>query len=445
MNESFRTFSSFSVLLGIVMSIMAVRIVFADDYSSTNFMNNNPVINAFGGTSSSTNFSSVQSGDEVGAGESTSTSFTLRTGFEYFDSFAPKSRNWRWYDDQGNETPSDPLADENVAPSAVSGGNIMKLRISIAETADIGAEFVKFKLQYSTSSDFSSGGYDLVEQASCVGNSVWCYANGAGADNALIASSTLSDADPCLASVGDGCGTHNESATSTSPYGHGKSMVKEYEFTVKESGAVTNTVYFFRAFDVSSTSTVPLDTGESYPSLSTNGAQLTFAISGLATSTATEGVTTEINTTSTSVPFGALLVGDPVVAAQRLTISTNAAQGYQIFAYQQQGFAGAYGDEIEPIVGTNASPTDWSTGCDPGFTGCFGYHAGDDVLLTGTSTRFSADDTFARFTTTPAEIAYSPAPVADENTDMVYKVEAHQNQPAGDYNTSLVYIVVPTF
>ncbi len=419
-------------------------LVFADEYTSTNFTSDNPIVNGFGGTATSTSFSTTQGGEEVATGESTSTNFALLSGSMYYDSFTPKSKNWQWFDDEGSETPVTALAAENVAPSAVDTDNVVKLRISISETADIGAQFVKFKLQYSTSSDFSTGGYDLAPLWNCTGSSVWCYADGAGADNALITTAVLSDPNSCVASVGNGCGTHNESATSTSSYDHGKSMVKEYEFTLVESGAISNTVYFFRAFDVSSTSSVPLDTGETYPSISTNGAQLTFSINGLATSTATEGISTEIGTTPTGVPFGSLLLGDPVIAAQRLTVSTNAAQGYQIYAFQQQGFLGPYGDEIEPVAGTNASPTGWSTGCYSTSTGCYGYHAGEDVL-SGGSTRFSANDTFAKFTASPAEIAYSSGPISNDDTDMVYKVEAHQDQPAGDYSTGVVYIVVPTF
>ena len=149
--------------------------VFAQEATSNGFLMRNSTVNTLGGSGTSTSFSSIQSGDQIGGGESTSTNFLLDTGFLYFDSYTPKQQNWRWYDDETNETPTTPLAGENVAPSNVSTSNTIKLRVTIAETADIGATNVKYRLQYATSTDFASGAY-VVETANCSTNSVWCYA-----------------------------------------------------------------------------------------------------------------------------------------------------------------------------------------------------------------------------------------------------------------------------
>jgi hypothetical protein len=78
-------------------------------------------------------------------------------------------------------------------------------------------------------------------------------------------------------------------------------------------------------------------------------------------------------------------------------------------------------------------------------TGCWGYHSGDDTLIGG-STRFTLNDTFAQFaTTTLQEIVYNSGPVTNEVTDMVYRTEIHQLQPAGSYTVQLQYIIVPIF
>ena len=76
--------------------------------------------------------------------------------------------------------------------------------------------------------------------------------------------------------------------------------------------------------------------------------------------------------------------------------------------------------------------------------GCFGYHTSETVLAGG-STRFAADDTYAGFSSTLSEVAYSGTPVNNKTTNVVYKVEAHDLQAAGSYTTSLAYIVVPVF
>ena len=441
-----RTFT-ISLLSSALIAVIGMSFgahVFAQEATSGGFLMRNSTVNTLGGSGTSTSFSNVQSGDQVGGGESTSTNFLMDTGFLYYDSYTPKQQNWRWYDDETNETPTTPLASENVAPSNVSTSNTIKLRVSVAETADIGATNVKYRLQYATSSDFSSGAY-VVEATSCLNNSVWCYADGGGVDNALISTAVISDSGPCAASVGTGCGTHNEFATTTSTFTHQKSTVAEFEFTIKESGSAGNTVYFFRLINVTNGTSVPLNTSKTYPSLSSAAATLSFSIGGIASATFTSGTTTTIDSTSISVPFGSLLTGTSALGAQRLTVTTNAAQGYEIFSYATQGFVGSQAAEIPPVTGTNSTPLGWTSGCSVGSSGCYGYHT-NEAVLAGGSTRFAANDSYAKFSTTsPDEVAYSTGPSSARSTDIVYKTEIHNLQTADSYTTNVVYIVVATF
>ena len=426
------------------LGVVIVPHVFAEDFTSANFISRDPIMSDFGGGATSANFEAINSGGQTITGESLSTNFLLRSGFLYFDSFAPRSQNWRWYDDETNETPTSALSAENVAPSNVAEGNLIKLRIALKETASIGGKDIKYKLQFSTYSDFSQGVNTAVAIASCNGSSLWCYADGSGADNGIITTKVLTDSDACVSSVGNGCGTHNESSTVASTFTHKKDATTEFEFTIKSSGAASNTTYFFRAFNVTASTSVPLNTGETYPSLSTEGAQLSVSIGGLSSGTATEGITTDVTSSATAIPFGTLSFGSEVEAAQRFTISTNAAAGYQIFAFQTQGLIRSGPSEILPVTGTNESPTSWATGCLSSASGCYGYHVGDDSLASG-STRFVANNTYAKLETTAKEVAYSSVPVSNETTDIVYKLQITNQQEAGSYDSSLVYIIVPTF
>jgi len=440
------TFSATPVAVALVALLsfaLLSRLVFADVGSSQDFRSSQS-INDFGGGATSTSFQSVTTGGQIVTGQSSSTSFVLSTGYQYFDSFAPLQESWRWYDDESDETPTTPLESENVAPSDIFNNNIIKLRAVVKETAGIGEEAAKFKLQYSTSTDFSSGAYDVQEQIDCNGTSSWCYADGAGVDNAVISTSIISDADSCSGSVGDGCGTHNESGISISSFTHKKDASAEYEFTIVSQGTIPNTVYFFRLFDVVASSAVPLDSGKTYPSLSTQGGTLSFSITGVASSTTAGGATTNIDTTATEVPFGTLPIGTPITGAQRIDVSTNANSGFEVYAYQKQGLIGDGGQQISPIPGTNDSPSGWTSACTASLPGCFGYHT-NEAVLAGGSTRFAADDTYAHFTQFPSEVAYSSVPVENHTTDLVYKVEAHDLQAAGDYMTDVTYVVVPVF
>ena len=155
---------------------------------------------------------------------------------------------------------------------------MIKLRIAVAEIARIGAGNVKLRLQFATSSAFSDNGTFVAEEGGCTTASVWCYGNGAGVDNAIISTAVLSDPDVCVASSGNGCGTHNESGTSTSSFVHAASTTKEYEFTIQSYGASPNTVYFFRVFDTGAHLPVLVNTGAMYPSISTSGTSLSFNI-----------------------------------------------------------------------------------------------------------------------------------------------------------------------
>lgn len=423
------------VVIGV---LVLVELAQAEDATSTNFISRDPVMSIFGGNSTSASFEQLNAGGQIVVGESTSTSFILRSGFLYFDTYTPRSQNWQWFDDETNETPTTSLAAENVAPTNVVNGNIIKLRLTINEIAGVADTDIKFKIQFSESSDFSQGVSDVVSTTTCASNSLWCYGDGVDTDNDSITTLVLTDS--------TAAGTHNE-GTTTSAFDPAASTATEFEFTIKHAGARANATYFFRAFDVTNNKAVSLNTEETFPSLSIEGTTLTFTIDGLAISTVTEGITTDVSTTPTGIPFGTLSFDTETEAAQRLTVDTNATEGYQIFIFERQGFLhSAYSAvEIDAVTGTNASPTGWSTGCVSSASGCYGYHAGDDSLDSG-STRFAANNTYAQFSTTTAEeIAFNSGPVTSEATDIVFKTKITNQQEAGDYSSSVVYIVVPTF
>jgi len=103
------------------------------------------------------------------------------------------------------------------------------------------------------------------------------------------------------------------------------------------------------------------------------------------------------------------------------------------------------GTYIKPITNTNAVPASWATGCDVNATSCFGYHSGDDTLQGG-STRFSAIDTYAQMsTTTLEEVAFNSQPVANETTDIVFRLLVRQMQDAGQYESRMMYVSIPVF
>ncbi len=355
--------------------------------------------------------------------------------------YGPVVSHWRFYDDETNFTPTVPLANEDQTPSGIDFDDLFKLRVSVAETSGANGTDAKFKLQFSRDPSFATS-TDVVAIADCQANSLWCYADGAGVDNDPIDSAVISDTASCSGGVGAGCGTYNEStSTLTATVDHQAYATSEFEFTLKHAGARVNTVYYFRLWNIQDDEVVPAS--------STNPSVLSATSTINATSTSVtagytiDGFSSDVDTSPTLVPFGDVPFNSTYYAIQQLALSTNATEGYRVFAFMDQPLTNTYGGSIPSVLGTNAAPQSWASGCTSGMTACFGYHTSDDVLLGG-SARFAPDDTFAAMTTTPAEIIYSAAP-GTEVHDIVYALEVGDEQPAGDYTAAITYIITPVY
>ncbi|MCK5212007.1 fibronectin type III domain-containing protein, partial [Candidatus Parcubacteria bacterium] len=393
-----------------------------------------------GGTPTSAWFFSAHYGNY--AGESFDSDSGDPRGYIIWDdspSYTPKSQDWRWFHDQDSLTPLAGAVATNTAPLTIGVNNNLKLRITINETSGISGENVKLRLQFSTSSDFSENIYYVGEIGS---STAWVYSNGAGNDNEIISTRIHSDATANA--------THNESGISYSAYDHNLSTPAEWEFTIYNNNAATNTVYYFRPFatyyDIYSTSSkaVIYNGSEGYANLMVSDASLSLTVSGVVSNTVIDNITTDFSTTPGQVAFGDLTIGAEFEGAHNFTITTNAEFGYQLFIYQRQDLISDVGSAIDPISTTNLNPGAWTINPNPSG---FGYHTTDDTLsdIGLGSSRFSAFNTYAQFNSSPEEISYSSIPVANENVDFVYKVQAENLQEAGDYVTEVVYVIVPTY
>lgn len=357
--------------------------------------------------------------------------------------YTPVVSNWRWYDDETNVTPDIPLAAEQVTPIELAASNTVKLRVALTEIEGAPGEDIKFNLQYSQWSDFRDGGTTLTATTSCDGvTRTWCYQDGAGVDNATLSSSTLSGGHSCQSGVGTGCGTVNEASGLVGTYDQAVFTTSEHEFTLLHNSVGYDQVYYFRLYDA--TNGTPVLASVENPSITTAGAALTFTVSGLDANQVFEGVTLDATTTATSIDFGTLPFGTSVEAGQRLTVYTNGTEGYRVYLDAGQQLTNTYGDEIQPITSTNESPTPWSTACAGGAVSCFGYHVGDNILYDG-SLRFALDDSYAALGALPVEVMASGMPVTFDTSEVIYRTQVSEAQPAGEYMTTLRYIVVPVF
>jgi hypothetical protein len=365
-------------------------------------------------------------------------------GYNYYPQlrtagFTPIVNRWRWYDDADSDPPSTPLAVEQSAPSGVAGENVILLRVSIDEIKHVAGNNVNLKLQYSEYADFSVVS-DMTPTSTCTENSLWCYADVIKADRSLISSAVVSGVDACVVGVGDGCGLHIESDEIVLGDVHEADANREYAFAIKQAGARANAVYYFRVYDV--TNSEPIIASTTYPSLVAEPTELTSILTSVASGTVVAGVEADVDTTPTSIAFGSIPTGNTYEAIHRLTITTNATEGYQLLMYAGGQLTNQYGDVIEPITATNNAPAGWNTACN-GVTSCFGYHT-TDATLRGGSTRFAPEDSYAALSVAPQEIMYSSVPTSDTH-DIIYRISVPDDQPAGDYETNIMYISVPVF
>lgn len=356
--------------------------------------------------------------------------------------YAPETKNWRFYDDAENETQSTAMSSENVSPIEVQNQNIFALRVTVGEKKNVTGQNVKFSLQYDEDPNFSSP-QNVVSTSSCSATSTWCYADGGAIDNATITTRILSDSATCSLGVGNGCGTHNESANYVTGFTHQASANKEFVFYLQHAAARAGAVYYFRLFEVFEDVPVPAASGEVYPSLVAETPKLTLGILGLNAGVSTAGITTTATTTPNTVTFGSLPIGIDAFAAHRISVNTNATEGYRVLSFARQQLLNDYGTAIPSITGSNSSPTSWATGCSGLATGCVGYHT-TDATLANASTRFAPLDSYAGLHTDLAEVMYSSIP-ANDTHDIVYRVRVHQTQPAAVYRTEVIYVAVPSY
>lgn len=357
--------------------------------------------------------------------------------------YLPAQQDWRWYGDEAVLTPVVPLAGENVAPVELEKSDIVKLRVLVDEQNNLSQSDARFRLQYSTAADFATFA-DVAASGNCTSSDVWCYADGAGADNATITAAVLTNTDSCVSGIGAGCGTHTESDIPLTGFTHQALSATEYEFTVQyqEISGYYGQVWYFRLYDVVNNDVVERASGASYPSVVGESGSIDFTVAGLPVGTSTEGVVINASTTPSSITFGELVPNQERRAGHRLTVDSNAVGGYQVTMAMRQALQNEDADEISTIAGTNASPVSWSAGC-AGLPSCFGYHSGDDTL-SGVAGRFALDDTYAAPTTTPAEIMYS-AVSASESEDVLYRLVVGGTQAPGNYTTDVSYLVTPQF
>jgi hypothetical protein len=178
-----------------------------------------------------------------------------------------------------------------------------------------------------------------------------------------------------------------------------------------------------------------------------------FAILGLATSTAINGTSTTGSTTADTIPFGTLTAGQIKTLGQRLTVSTNARNGFVVTVESDgnlQSSNGAIIDNFQNGSDVAGPGTAWSAPtnniADATTWGHWGVTSNDADL----ASPFAANNFMAASTTPRTVFTHNgPADGILQNVgevELAYQIQITPLQEAADdYNTTLTYIATPTF
>lgn len=169
-------------------------------------------------------------------------------------------------------------------------------------------------------------------------------------------------------------------------------------------------------------------------------AELTFGISGHVGSC--NGAAQNGIASATDVSLGSVSAASNRVAAQDLTVTTNAAGGYTIYARYSNPLTGPGGQTLADVSGTHASPVSFPAAG----TAAFGYTTSESALGSGTADRFTnGGPKWAAFTASNAEVSRATAPADTDTVCLAYQAGISPTIPAGTYSTTIIYTAVASF
>ncbi len=198
--------------------------------------------------------------------------------------------------------------------------------------------------------------------------------------------------------------------------------------------------------------------------------QLTFKIAGIANSQTACGGTTSVTTTGNLIAFGTIDAVTPKDAAQKITVTTNAAGGYVISALSSDQMsldgAGCSGDGLNntaciPGHSSAGTPLPWANQLGGRFGFTMNVISGDtyqnddvpNVLAAFSYNGTQAADTTAGWSSfVDAEASGSALPIITnlkstngDEVDVCYRILSASDTEPGDYQTSITYTITASF
>ena len=185
---------------------------------------------------------------------------------------------------------------------------------------------------------------------------------------------------------------------------------------------------------------------------------LVFTVTGVASGQSVNGETVSTTSTATAINYGSVASGTPVVAAQDLSVTTNAANGYVITVHEDQDLTAGNGSVIGLFKdgAQTATPIAWATPTavlgSPSTYGHIGLTSNDTLLNSNEFFSGSIIKWAGNWNSTSTRVVLSHNGPADGTTQNIgrarvgYKILVSTLQPAAtDYTNHIIYVCTPTF
>lgn len=174
---------------------------------------------------------------------------------------------------------------------------------------------------------------------------------------------------------------------------------------------------------------------------------ITFTITGIASAQSACGLTTSVATTNYSVPFGSLTINTFKVAAQLLSISTNAASGYAVTAVQNADLT-MYGT-ANTIPATTCDSGTCSTTVGGAWLTAIGHPGFGYTMQSVSGTTINPTtgnfEQFPLASGTPSQIMSGTGVSDAHQANVCYQISVSASQAAGDYENQVTYTATASF
>lgn len=183
---------------------------------------------------------------------------------------------------------------------------------------------------------------------------------------------------------------------------------------------------------------------------------LTFSVGTVASSSFVNGDQTSTSSSATAIGFGALSVGTSSIAAQDISVATNALNGFSVTVTESQDLTSSNGATVNAFKDGNAvvgTPTAWTTPLgtigNANSYGHMGVTSEDSTLVGGDE---FGSQLYAGLTATSTRtVLYHTGPADGTTADIGktrvgFRVQITSLQEAGtDYTNQIRYVCTPVF